>query len=379
MVVNHFYYGAVARIMNIEERMELITRNTIEVIDRDSLRNLLEQKEHPKIYVGFEPSGLCHFGWKLVANKIIDYYTAELDVTILFADWHAQINGKLNGNIDNIRLCAEYMKDSFESLGVDRKRVNFVYANDYVGAEYLQKILEISSRMTVARTKRAMTIMGRKANNDEIPTSMMIYPSMQAADIFQLKMDIAYGGLDQRRIHMLARDICEKTGWTKPVAIHTPLVPGLKAMDRMNPQDSKMSKSKPDSGILIHDSEDEILKKMKKAFCPPPGEFDNSIVAAEETDNEESDAKTGNPVLEIARLLLFNEAKPLRILRPEKYGGEFEVADYSELEKVYNEGLNPLDLKISVGKAIADLLKPSRDYFEKNPDNYLRFKKILSQ
>ncbi len=364
--------------MEIEERLQLITRNVQEIVGYDDLKRILAEKEHPRLYVGFEPSGLCHFGWMLVANKIKDYCDAGLDVIIFFADWHARINGKLGGNIDNIRICAEYMKDAFESLGVDREKVTFVYAADIIDAKYLEMVINISSEISVTRTKRAMTIMGRKADSDDIPTSRMIYPSMQAADIFVLDVDIAYGGLDQRRIHMLARDVCDKTGWTKPVAFHTPLVPGLKGMDRMNPQDSKMSKSKPDSGILIHDSEEAILKKMRKAFCPPPGEFDNTVVDASKTDSGESDAKAGNPVLEIARLLGFRNGAPLEVIRPEKYGGNMTVASYEDLEKFYLDGtLKAPDLKEAVGKMVADMLAPSREYFERNPENYQRFKAIL--
>ncbi len=364
--------------MNVDERLQLVTRDVQEVVGYEELKKLLAEKEHPRIYVGFEPSGLCHFGWQLVTNKIKDYCDAGLEVIIFFADWHARINGKLGGNIDDIRVCAEYMKDAFESLGVSRDRVKYVYAADIIDQDYLEAVINISSEISVTRTKRAMTIMGRKADSDDIPTSRMIYPSMQAADIFVLDVDIAYGGLDQRRIHMLARDVCDKTGWRKPIALHTPLVPGLKGMDRMNPQDSKMSKSKPDSGILIHDSEESILKKMRKAFCPPPGDYDNTVVDASKTDSGDADAKSGNPVLEIARLLGFKNGQPLEIIRPEKYGGNMTVATYEDLERCYQDGtLKAPDLKEAVGKMVADTLAPSRAYFEQHPDNYNRIKAIL--
>ena len=300
--------------ISIEERLSLIVRNTHEVIDKEALRALLVEKQHPRLYIGFEPSGLCHFGWKLVANKIQDFVKAGLEVIIFFADWHAQINGKLGGSLENIQLCAEYMKDAFESLGVPRDKVRFVLASEILDQDYWAIVIKIGSETSVARVKRAMTIMGRRAENDDIKASTMMYPLMQPADIFRMDIDIGYGGIDQRRAHMLARDVAKKCGWKAPVAIHTPLVPGLKAMDRMNPQDSKMSKSKPDSGILIHDSPETIMKKFERAFCPMPGQYDNTVVAAELTD-EGGSAMTGNPVLEIARLLLFNGGSKLRIER----------------------------------------------------------------
>ncbi len=358
--------------MDIEERFNLITRNTLEVVDEESLKKLLAEKEHPRLYIGFEPSGLCHFGWMLVANKIRDYIEAGLEVIIFFADWHAQINGKLGGSLETIQLCAEYMKDSFESLGIPRDKVNFVMASEILDNDYWATVIKIGSETSIARVKRAMTIMGRKADNDEVKTSMMLYPLMQPADIFKMDIDIGYGGLDQRRAHMLARDVAKKCGWKAPVAIHTPLVPGLKAMNRMDPAASKMSKSKPDSGILIHDKPEDIEKKLRGAFCPMPGEYDNSVIKVDKTE-EGGEATTGNPVLEIARLLLFSNGAKLRIERPEKYGGSFEVASYEELEKAYQNGLHPNDLKHAVAKGISDSLAGSREYFERNPGNYRKF------
>ncbi len=358
--------------MDIEQRYDLITRNTLEVVDEESLRKLLAEKERPRLYIGFEPSGLCHFGWMLVANKIRDYIEAGLEVIIFFADWHAQINGKLGGSLETIQLCAEYMKDSFESLGIPRDKVTFVMASEILDNDYWATVIRIGSETSIARVKRAMTIMGRKADNDEVKTSMMLYPLMQPADIFKMDIDIGYGGLDQRRAHMLARDVAKKCGWKAPVAIHTPLVPGLKAMNRMDPAASKMSKSKPDSGILIHDRPEDIEKKLHGAFCPMPGEYDNSVIKVDKTE-EGGEATTGNPVLEIARLLLFSGGSKLKIERPEKYGGSFEVASYEELEKAYQNGLHPNDLKHAVAKGIADSLAGSREYFERNPDNYRKF------
>lgn len=412
-------------IREIDRRMELITRNTREVVDLDRIRELVTDQvanggRKPRLYIGFEPSGLCHFGWKLVCNKIRDYIEADLDVSIFFADWHAQINNKLGGDLDNIRTCARYMIDSFESLGVPRGKVNYVFASDILDQEYWSIVVRVGSITSEDRVKRAMTIMGRKADSDSLSAVMFMYPLMQPSDIFRMKMDIGYGGLDQRRAHMLARESAEKLTridtermeerllaqflkdgmdereakvraakeaaeavsgrWVAPAAIHTDLVPGLKAMSRMNPQDSKMSKSKPDSGILIHDSEEEILRKFSKAFCPKPGEYDNTDVDADQTDSGMDDVRSGNPVLQIARLLLFNDGNTLVYTKDQRFGGEtLTFRTFQELEDAYVNGLHPNDLKAIVGKGVADVLAPSRAYFEEHPENLMAFRELLKR
>jgi tyrosyl-tRNA synthetase len=182
---------------------------------------------------------------------------------------------------------------------------------------------------------------------------------MQVSDIFYLNVDVAYGGMDQRHAHMLARDVSKKISKKPPVAIHTPLLTGLQAGGRMDPTEAKMSKSKPDSMISIHDTPDEVKRKIQKAYCP----------------EKQID---GNPILEICKYVIFPELNDdvFLINRPEKFGGNLEYNSYDELEKEYISGLHPLDLKIATTDYINKILEPVHKYFEENPDNYTKMKKL---
>src|SRR5437867_13434657 len=92
---------------------------------------------------------------------------------------------------------------------------------------------------------------------------------MQVADIHWMDLDLALGGMDQRHAHMLYRDVAPKIGWKQVVALHTPLLPSLDGGGRMDLIAGKMSKSRPDSSILLNDSPQEVERKISKAFCPP--------------------------------------------------------------------------------------------------------------
>jgi tyrosyl-tRNA synthetase len=348
--------------MDAAERYDLIMRNVEEVVTDDELRELIETKENPTAYIGFEPSGLVHMGWVMVASKIIDLTDAGFKVTVLWADWHAYINDKLGGNLENIRTCARYMEDCFSALGVPEDKVKYVYASDLVSdVEYWENVIKVAKVTSLNRVKRAMTIMGRSEDEADVDTSKIFYPILQATDIFCMDVDLAYAGMDQRRAHMLARDAADKLGWRKPVALHTPLIPGLAGGNRMDPVESKMSKSKPERNISIHDTPDEIKKKMKKAFCP--------------TDRESEDT---NPVLMLCRYIIFPRLGKFEIDRPEKFGGPVSYADYEELTEAYfGERLFPLDLKNGVADAISEILRPVGEKFEKEPGNYEALKEVL--
>jgi tyrosyl-tRNA synthetase len=162
----------------------------------------------------------------------------------------------------------------------------------------------------------------------------MVYPIMQMADIAMLGVDAAVGGIDQRKIHMLAREHLPNFNYPSPVCIHTPILNGL---------DGKKMSSSQGNYISVADSEDEIRKKCQKAFCPPE--------IAE------------NPILQIFQHHIFPRLPEITIKRPEKFGGDRTFAGYTELEAAYGKAeIHPLDLKKACGEGLVEILAPVRDY-----------------
>ncbi|MFA5050122.1 MAG: tyrosine--tRNA ligase [Candidatus Micrarchaeia archaeon] len=342
--------------MDTETKIELVAKSpTEEIVTKEDLREIFQTYSHPHHYIGFEISGMVHLGSGLITLlKTKDFQKAGCKTTIWLADYHSWINGKLGGDLESIKKIAKgYFKHAFISMGLEN--VEYKLASEVYDADYWASVLKISKDTTIKRMLRCTTIMGRK-EDENLSCAGIIYPPMQAADIFLLDVQIAHAGMDQRNVHMLAREFSDKFK-KKFTAVHHHLLCGLKGGDRMDPLEMKMSKSKPDSAIFIHDSEEEINSKIKKAYCPEK-------------------ITKGNPVAEIAMYLILRE-NPLKIERPEKFGGDMEITSKEELEKVYLEGnLHPIDLKNAVAGELSKMLKPSRDYFEKNK-NYLEELKDL--
>lgn len=358
--------------MDLEEKLEIVTRNTAEIVTKEELKELLETKTHPRAYWGFELSGFLHLGTGLVCGlKIKDLISAGFDFTVFLADWHSWINNKLGGDMSKIRKAGEYFKHGFTALGIDPNRVNYVWASDLVkDKSYWETLIKIAKNTTLQRAWRALPIMGRSMDLSDIETAWVFYPCMQAADIYALNLDVACAGLDQRKAHMLTRDAAEKLGWKKTICIHTPLLSSLgrQAAERKKEFDedplinaqisSKMSKSIPIGCIFIHDAPREIKMKIQKAFCPP-----------REIE--------GNPILEIVKHIIFAVENVLEIKRPRKYGGIIEYNNYGEIVSDYKAGkLHPLDLKNSVAEVLIRILEPVRDYFKRHPEPLKQMMKI---
>lgn len=347
--------------MDVERKMELVMRRpTEELLTRDELKQMFETHSHPRHYIGFEISGKVHLGTGLSTSlKVKDFLEAGMKPTIFLADYHAWINGKMGGDLEKIQRVAKgYFKGAFLSLGLEEGKVDYVMASEIYDNDYWKSVLEISKSTTLARMLRCTTIMGRK-EGDATDSASVLYPAMQTADIFKLNVDLAHAGMDQRKVHVLAREVAEKLKLKKPVALHVKLLMGLQGPKRMgmdaNEQldvsiSSKMSKSDPDSCIYVHDSEQDIARKLKKAYCP------------EKQVNE-------NPLIDMCEILLLrDEESTLKIERPAKFGGDLEL-NLGELKSHFSEGkLHPVDLKNAVGKELARILEPSRKYFEKNTE-----------
>ncbi len=350
--------------MSDPDAAKLLAEMAVEIVGGDEYTQLLARAaagEKPRAYIGFEPSGTAHVGWIVCAETVRRMVDAGFDVTILLADWHALINDKLGGDMTAIQRCAEYMKDVFASLGLPREEITYRTAEEFASdKDYWALVIQVAKSTTLARMRRAMDIMGRSEDEGDRDVSKFLYPAMQVADIFHMNIDLAYGGLDQRHAHMLARDVAKKLGTQPPVALHTGLVPNLKGgAGRMDPIEMKMSKSDPDSGIFLHDSTEDVNRKVRKAHCPA-----NEI--------------EGNPVLDLLRMviwprlrLLHDDGPPRFVIdRPPKFGGPKTYMGIEALEMEFKSGaLHPADLKNGVAAALNKLLEPVRAYFEQHPEN----------
>ncbi|VVB64068.1 Tyrosine--tRNA ligase [uncultured archaeon] len=314
------------------DRLELAVRNTEEIVTLDELKGLLEQNRRPRAYVGYETSGKVHLGHMLTANKLLDLQKVGFDVVVLLADLHAFLNEK--GSLEEVRKIADYNRDCFMALGLDPERTEFVYGTSYqLKPEYMLKILQMARNTTLNRARRSMDEVSRNAENPMV--SQMIYPLMQAIDIADLRIDLAVGGIDQRKIHMLAREELPRLGLPAPVCMHTPLIPGLNG--------EKMSSSKGNN-IAVDEPAEEIEKKIKAAYCP-----------AKVVEN--------NPVLAICKYHIFPRREDgMTIHRPEKFGGDVSYASYETLEADFVRGaMHPMDLKKACAEYMNEILAPVRE------------------
>lgn len=362
--------------LTTEEKIKLITRNLEEVLTEEELRQLIESGTPLKHYIGFEISGKVHLGQGLATmQKVKEIHDAGADTIIFLADWHTWINKKLDGTLETAtRLAKDYfeeaMKAAYICVGGDPNDLKFVLGSELYDSSYWAKVIDVAKATTLSRMMRSTDIMGRTAG-EASDAATLFYPAMQAADVFQMGLNIIHAGTDQRNVHIVARDAAKDLGVHKPVALHNHLVMGLKPLGENNDPELKslaekasagslsyeekaslitslkMSKSKPDTAIFITDSPEDIKRKVNNAYAP------EKVVEF-------------NPILDWVKWLIFyNDGVTLLVNRDEKWGGNLTYTSYEELEKDYIAGeLHPMDLKAAVAEWLINKLEPARNYFE---------------
>ena len=324
--------------MDVYER---ITRNATEVVTEEEGRALADDPDGKRAYVGYEPSGVLHIGHMLTATKLMDLQDAGFEVTVLLADVHAYLNGK--GSFEEIRETAERMKAQFLAYGLDEERTEFVYGSEFeFDREYVLDLHALELETSIARAERAMSEI---KSGDTVTVSQAVYPLMQALDIVYLDVDLAIGGMEQRKVHMLARDTLPSIDADSPTCLHTPLIADLT---------TGVGKMSTSSGVSIsmEDAESDIEEKVNKAYCPPTADPDPT----EEGEERE------NPVLQIFEYHVFPRFGEVVVERPDKYGGDLTYETYQDLEADLESGeLHPADAKGALTAYLNALIEPGRE------------------
>lgn len=316
--------------LSLDERYAVGRSVGEECIQESELKALLEKKDHPVCYDGFEPSGRMHIAQGVLRTVNVNKLTSAGAVFRFWvADWFAMLNNKMGGDLEKIRLVGKYMVEIWKSAGMDMTNVQFLWASHEILAHsslYWLRVIDIARRTTIARTVKCCTIMGRK-EKEGMQCAQILYPLMQCADIFCLKADICQLGMDQRKINMLARDYCDLVKLKfKPIIISHHMLMGLKEGQE------KMSKSDPESAIFMEDAVEDVNRKLEKAFCP------EGVVEA-------------NPILDYMKHIIFARYAAQGVTVKLVDGQEKTFAQYEELEEAFvARQVNPADLKTSLAK-----------------------------
>ncbi|KAG0002064.1 hypothetical protein BGZ80_002936 [Entomortierella chlamydospora] len=327
------------------EKYSIISRNLQEVLGKEQIETILAERDL-NIYWGTAPTGKPHLGYFVPMTKIADFLEAGCHITILIADIHAFLDN-MKAPMELVGKRAEYytelIKATLTSIGVPIDKLKFVLGSSYqLTAEYSLANMKMCSKTTEHDAKKAGAEVVKQVANPLL--SGLMYPGMQALDEEFLGVDAQFGGVDQRKIFVLAEKMLPALGYKKRSHLMNTMVPGLAG--------PKMSSSDPDSKIDLLEAPQDVKRKLGRAFCEEGNIAENGVLAFVKTV--------------LFPLRSMNGKSPVfTILRPEKFGGDVTYTTYEALEEDFKEKkVHPGDLKNAVADAINELLGPIRKWFD---------------
>ncbi|MEK6936490.1 MAG: tyrosine--tRNA ligase [Nanoarchaeota archaeon] len=325
--------------MDLNEKLELIKRNTQEIITEEELTKLLKTKSKPVMYIGTAITNQPHIAYFLWCMKCADFLKAGFKVKVLLADLHGALDNTpwpvLEKRYVYYKAVIELI---FKAIGVNTKNLEFVKGSEFqIQKNYFLDVLKFSTFVTVEDCRKAASEVVKLGEHPKL--AGLIYPIMQSLDEEYLGVDLQYGGIDQRKILVFARENLPKLRYKPRVELMTPIIPGLTG--------KKMSASDPKSKIDLLDDEEEVKRKVLEAFCEAGKVEDNGVLA----------------FLKYVIFTIKKDNKEVFALeRDKKYGGDTKYKNYEDLENDYvTNKIHPLDLKKSLAREINLLLKPFRD------------------
>lgn len=228
--------------------------------------------EKKVILSGIQATGDLTLGNYIGALKNFVKMQDEYDCYYMIANLHALTVRREPKELKNnaLKILASYI-----AAGIDPDKSTIFLQSQVQEHAELGWVLDCYtymgelSRMTQFKDKSSK-------HADNINAGLFTYPSLMAGDILLYQADLVPTGEDQKQHVELTRDLAERFNklYGDTFKIPKPYIPkvGARIMGLQDPR-SKMSKSStiPNDTILLVDTPEEILKKVKKAVTDSEG------------------------------------------------------------------------------------------------------------
>lgn len=239
----------------------LLSQGIGEIIVRESLEEKLASGKQLRVKYGIDPNkGDIHLGHAVPIRKLKNFQDAGHKAVFIIGDYTARIGDpsakdKTRPPVaeDEIKKNADdFFKQAFRLLDKDKTEVHF--QSEWFRDFDLAKILEITSKVSVAQLLEHETFKQRIEKKQPFMIHEEIYPLLQGYDSVAVKADVEIGGTDQKFNLLMGRQLQKAYGQPEQDIIMMHYLIGLDGKE-------KMSKSLGNY-IAINDSPDQMYGKV---------------------------------------------------------------------------------------------------------------------
>ena len=229
--------------MAIDEKTldRILHRGVAEIIVEEEFIRLLREGKPLRLKMGFDPSSPdIHIGHVVGLRKLRQLQELGHQVILVVGDWTARIGDPSGQSATRKMLSAEevesnaqtYMHQFFKI--VDRERTEAVYQSEWFGEFDLAKVIELTSRFTVAQFLAREDFSKRYREGRPIAITELLYPLLQAYDSVKIRADVEFGGTDQKFNLLVGRELQSMEGQRPQQLFMVPLLVGTDGSQKMS-------------------------------------------------------------------------------------------------------------------------------------------------
>ena len=229
----------------LEEQLEVISRGAVEITPLEELKTKLQRSLETgkplRIKQGFDPTAPdIHLGHTVGLRKLRQFQELGHQIVIIIGDYTGMIGDPSERSTTRPRLSHEvvmenartYQKQFFKIL--DPEKTEIRYNGEWFSRMSFAEIMELASRITVARLLERDDFTKRMAENKPISLQELFYPLMQAYDSVMVRADVEIGATEQKFNLLVGRDIQNSFGQEPQVILTLPVLVGTDGVQRMS-------------------------------------------------------------------------------------------------------------------------------------------------
>lgn len=227
--------------MEIQDKLELIRRGTVEIIPEKELLEKLQSGKTLTIKAGFDPTAPdLHLGHAVLLKKMRHFQDLGHEVHFLLGDFTAMIGDPTGKSETRKRLTRQeveqnaltYQEQVYKIL--DREKTKIVFNSKWCSAMNFEQVLLLTAKYNVAQLLERDDFNKRYKAGSPISLIEFIYPLVQGYDSVAMQADVELGGTDQKFNLLVGRQLQRDYGVTPQVIITLPLLVGLDGIKKMS-------------------------------------------------------------------------------------------------------------------------------------------------
>jgi tyrosyl-tRNA synthetase len=229
----------------VKEQLDLIRRNTVEIIPEDELERKLaaslKENKPLRIKLGCDPSRPdLHIGHSVVLQKLRDFQDLGHKAILIIGDFTAMIGDPSGKNktrppltLEETRINGKTYFDQASKILLE-KNLEIKYNSEWLDKMTFSDVIKLASKYTVAQILERDDFEKRMESKTPISLHELLYPLSQAMDSVAVTSDVELGGTDQKFNLLVGRAIQESYGQNAQCIVTCELLEGTDGVEKMS-------------------------------------------------------------------------------------------------------------------------------------------------